>query len=129
MSKHTRRRNYANTYSNGNLGGMNFNPFAKAPPPSDQETFEQSELRINGIIENVQTTREDLQKELVVYEQKMTVLEQEFTRYQKLAVKVMGALDVIDSMTSKLTGTPSPEKEEGEETDEEKEKEEDKEKK
>ena len=39
-----------------------------------------------------------------MYEQKMTVLEKEFTQYQKLAIKVMSALDVIDNMTQKLTG-------------------------
>ena len=99
---HTRRRQHqAQT-----AGSMSFNPSAvfNGMYGKQEDTFEESEQKINAIITDVQTTREDLQKELVMYEQKMTVLEKQFTQYQKLAVKVMSALDVIDNMTQKLTG-------------------------
>ena len=113
MSKYTRRRNHPHHPAKRNLGMFNQGwPSLASETNIDpaEETFEQSEQRINAIIMNVQTTREDLQKELVVYEEKMTILEEEFTQYQKLATKVMAALEVIDSMTAKLTGKPeSPE--------------------
>lgn len=102
---HTRRRQHqAQT-----AGSMSFNPSAvfENMYGKQEETFEESEQKINSIITDVQTTRDDLQKELVIYEQKMTVLEKEFTQYQKLAMKVMSALDVIDNMTQKLTGQKS----------------------
>jgi predicted ribosome quality control (RQC) complex YloA/Tae2 family protein len=95
MSKYTRR-----TRTHSQHAGSPWPPAERVDP----ESFPEAEKRVNTIISNVQTTREDLQKELVMYEQKMTVLETEFTQYQKLAVKVMAALDVIDSMTTKLTG-------------------------
>lgn len=103
MSKHqTRRRQHQIQ----NAGAMTFDPGAvfNNMYGKHEDTFEESEQKINAIITDVQTTREDLQKELAMYEQKMTVLEKEFTQYQKLAVKVMAALDVIDNMTQKLTG-------------------------
>ena len=102
MNKHqTRRRHQTQS-----AGSMSFNPGAvfNNMYGKQEDTFAESEHKINAIITDVQTTREDLQKELVMYEQKMTVLEKEFTQYQKLAVKVMSALDVIDNMTQKLTG-------------------------
>ena len=86
---------------------MNFNPFIAntmvATPPQTEETFEESQEKINMIINNVQTTRQDLQDELEIYERKLTILEQEFIQYQNLAMKVVAALKVIDTMTTTLT--------------------------
>ena len=103
MNRHQTRRRQHQTQT---AGSMSFNPTAVFDTMygKQEDTFEESEQKINAIITDVQTTREDLQKELVMYEQKMTILEKEFTQYQKLAMKVMSALDVIDSMTQKLTG-------------------------
>jgi len=103
MNRHHTRRRQHQTQS---AGSMSFDPSAvfSSVYGKHEDTFEESEQKINSIITDVQTTREDLQKELVMYEQKMTVLEKEFTQYQKLAMKVMSALDVIDNMTQKLTG-------------------------
>lgn len=103
MNRHQTRRRQHQAQT---AGSMSFNPGAvfDGMYGKQEDTFEESEQKINAIITDVQTTREDLQKELVMYEQKMTVLEKQFTQYQKLAIKVMSALDVIDNMTQKLTG-------------------------
>ena len=60
-----------------------------------------SEARITKITMNVNTTRSDLQRELAIVEKKMTTLETEFNKYQKLATKVMAALDVLDKTKDK----------------------------
>jgi len=95
MSKHTRRRHQ-------NAGSM-LSMF-----DSKEESFETSKQRINEIISNVQTTREELQSELILYEKKMTVLETEFNQYQDLAQRVMAALDVIDGATRELVTPETP---------------------
>ena len=110
MNRQTRRRNQQRA------GASSFfnmpTPFAShspsiaqpvLPEPTEDETFEESELRINEIINNVQTTRFELQEELEIYEKKLTMLEEEFTKYQQLALKVVAALKVIDEITKSLT--------------------------
>jgi hypothetical protein len=100
MSKFTRRR----TQARQNAGSFYIpSPFTQSSPvPPEEETFEQSEDKINMIINNVQTTRQELQDELEIYEKKLTLLEQEFLQYQHLAMKVLNALKVLDSVTQSL---------------------------
>ena len=102
MNKFTRRRNHVNAQK---AGSMHFvNPFVtKQPVVQQEETFEESENKINAIIDNVQTTRLELQEELEIYEKKLTILETEFIQYQKLAMKVVAALKMIDNITVSLT--------------------------
>ena len=102
MNKFTRRRNHVNAQK---AGSMHFvNPFVtKQPVVQEEETFEESENKINAIIDNVQTTRLELQEELEIYEKKLTILETEFIQYQKLAMKVVAALKMIDNITVSLT--------------------------
>ena len=102
MNKFTRRRNHVNAQK---AGSMHFvNPFlTKQPVVQQEETFEESENKINAIIDNVQTTRLELQEELEIYEKKLTILETEFIQYQKLAMKVVAALKMIDNITVSLT--------------------------
>jgi hypothetical protein len=100
MNRQTRRRNVHQNA--GSSGFMLNNPFVTNTVAPAEETFEESEQKINMIINNVQTTRQDLQEELEIYEKKLTVLEQEFTQYQKLAMKVVAALKVIDNITNTL---------------------------
>jgi predicted ribosome quality control (RQC) complex YloA/Tae2 family protein len=100
MNRQTRRRNPVHYQ---NAGAFTFNNPFVAAPVAQEETYEESENKINLIINNVQTTRQDLQNELEIYEKKLTVLEQEFTQYQKLAMKVVAALKVIDNITNSLS--------------------------
>jgi hypothetical protein len=88
MKHHTRRRQQA---------GSMLSFF-----DSKEDTFDESKGRIDAIIANVATTRNDLQTELMLYEKKMTILETEFNQYQELAQRVMAALDIIDGATSQL---------------------------
>lgn len=102
MNKFTRRRNHVNAQKAGSMHFMN--PFlTKQPVVQQEETFEESENKINAIIDNVQTTRLELQEELEIYEKKLTILETEFIQYQKLAMKVVAALKMIDNITVSLT--------------------------
>jgi hypothetical protein len=88
MKHHTRRRQQA---------GSMLSFF-----DSKEDTFDESKARIESIIANVATTRNDLQAELMLYEKKMTVLETEFNQYQELAQRVMSALDILDGATNHL---------------------------
>lgn len=88
MANHTRRRQ---------TGGFPFYTEEHSAKP-----LQGSEARLNAIISSVKTTRDDLEKELSVYAKKMTLLETEFVQYQKMAVKVMAAIDVFDGAEKKL---------------------------
>jgi septal ring factor EnvC (AmiA/AmiB activator) len=91
MANYTRRR----SQQAGSL------PFFATP---DDDSIVGSEARINAILTNVKTTTDDLQKELKVYYTKMATLETEFNQYQRLATKVMAAIDVLQGTSDKLTG-------------------------
>jgi hypothetical protein len=91
---YTRRRNLNQTA--GKL------PFVDNIHTFFNTSINDSESRIMKITMNVNTTRSELQRELAIVEKKMTTLETEFNKYQKLATKVMAALDVLDKTKEKL---------------------------
>lgn len=119
MANHTRRRSYANQAANQVMNHQYAHQHAGAFPffETPDDSVDGSEARINSILSNIQTTREDLHKELKMCEGKMTMLEAEFNRYQKIAYKVMNALDALEGTTEKLTEVQNYETEESDSSD------------